>query len=477
MFSLTRSLVSRDRSRFQENGFDLDLSYITPRIIAMGFPAQGVKSAWRNHVDDVVRFLELYHKENYLIFNLSEHTYDYSLFHDQVVEFQFPDHHSPHLELLFCVAQSIDSWLESDEEHVAVIHCLAGRGRTGTIIAAYFLYSGLFNDAESALFAFAARRSLKDKGVAVPSQRRYVAYYQRLLHENLDVHHPPRIVLAAIEFFPNVFNQGYDVAGRTLQVLVFRPPERSHPIYSKEQSVYSEGGSPNFFLCMQVPIVADVLLVFKIQGAPDFRFAFHTTFVSDLVYLDAQSTELDCGTHNLRYHTPFVMRLHFSCNHPTLPSPAEPITSALSTPPPIVTPFIESSPKQARSPALSSRQDKATKDTAESPSEWDLPSVKQLSAASSSLVFSSYPPSPFRPKPPPVLQDHPLQQQPLFPLRKHRFLSTKPLSVTSFPPSRRQICAKPPQQPLLQQLREETSFTTSPGARIVQHHNHSKWTG
>lgn len=55
-----------------------------------------------------------------------------------------------------------------------LIYCIkAGRGRTGTVIAAYFLYIKMFTTAPEALSFFAARRSATSEGVQVPSQKRY----------------------------------------------------------------------------------------------------------------------------------------------------------------------------------------------------------------------------------------------------------------------------------------------------------------
>ena len=40
------------------------------------------------------------------------------------------------------VCQDMHAFLEADENNVVAVHCKAGKGRTGTVIAAYFLYAG-----------------------------------------------------------------------------------------------------------------------------------------------------------------------------------------------------------------------------------------------------------------------------------------------------------------------------------------------
>ena len=53
-----RGLVSKNKRRFQQDGFDLDLAYVTPQLIAMGYPSEGKEAMYRNPRTEVVAFLE-----------------------------------------------------------------------------------------------------------------------------------------------------------------------------------------------------------------------------------------------------------------------------------------------------------------------------------------------------------------------------------------------------------------------------------
>ena len=115
-----------------KDGFDLDLSYITERIIAMGFPAAGGEGMYRNPVEEVIDFLHHYHDDHFKLYNLcSERKYEPSLFDGRVSRYPFDDHNAPPLWLIRLCCEDLNNYLRDDQENTAVLHCKAGKGRTG----------------------------------------------------------------------------------------------------------------------------------------------------------------------------------------------------------------------------------------------------------------------------------------------------------------------------------------------------------
>lgn len=195
--SALRRLVSADRRRYQQDGYDLDLTYVHPRVIAMSWPSEKSESLYRNQIDVVAQFLDEKHPDgSYCVYNLcSERTYDESKFHFQTKRYLVDDHNPPELRVMLEFAQAVASFIQRNpKKNVAVIHCKGGKGRTGTMTCAYLLFAGIKKSASSALEYFGKVRTSDNaksfQGVESPSQDRYVRYFERLL--KMPNYAPPR---------------------------------------------------------------------------------------------------------------------------------------------------------------------------------------------------------------------------------------------------------------------------------------------
>ena len=120
-----RAMVSTNKARYTQHGFNLDLTYITQGLIAMGLPSTNIEAVYRNPIDQVAKFFNTMHKDHYLVVNLcSERVYPTEKFHGRVCRFMFDDHNPPPLStmLQFCVY--VEDFLKQDKENVVAVRQL-----------------------------------------------------------------------------------------------------------------------------------------------------------------------------------------------------------------------------------------------------------------------------------------------------------------------------------------------------------------
>jgi len=323
--SRVRGFFSGDKIRYKAEGFDLDLSYITPRLIVLGLPATGVASIWRDSLSDVVGFLELHHKDHYKVFNLGKSSLQYHRAQPSSVWYSWPSKTAPPLEMMMRILNAIDEYLKQDPQNVAVILSKSGKERSGTVVASYLLYSGAFRNASEALDYFATKRSADAIGVSTPSMMRYVEYASLIRQPSIQ---PLRMYLRKIVMQPvPQFTDGvcpivevYD-ANRIPHELVFS--SRDNRTFSKLE--------PEISLTLTHPVQGDtyirILNRIHLLGIattiPMFRFGFHSNFVGPIMVLRKHELDLDSRTGALndeRYPVSFFIEAYFTPN-PTDPLP------------------------------------------------------------------------------------------------------------------------------------------------------------
>ena len=236
-----RTAVSQNKRRYTNHGFDLDLTYITDRIIAMSAPALGANKTYRNDIHVVSRFLSLRHYGSFFVFNLCDTCissdgsigqYHPQMFFNHVQRIPFEDHGPPLLLEMIHFCCETTKWLRRDPSNVIAVHCKGGKGRTGVMFAAFLLWCGHRRCAMDAMELFTFRRTENydpdagiddsteleseeavssetlrptqigkkqpNRGVDGPSQQRYVFYIEAMLYCGVNPSDSPQLLLKAL---------------------------------------------------------------------------------------------------------------------------------------------------------------------------------------------------------------------------------------------------------------------------------------
>ncbi|XP_074640546.1 cyclin-G-associated kinase-like isoform X2 [Tubulanus polymorphus] len=188
------------------NKGDLDISYITSRLLVMSFPAEGIETAFRNHIDDVRSFLDSRHPNAYAVYNLTTRSYRPVKFQNRVSECGWPGKKAPTLQNLFAICKNMHLWLRQNPKNICVIHCLDGKASSATVVAALCAFCHLFDNASPTMHLFTARRC---NPYITPSQKRYINYVCDMMQDDVPTvpHHKPVMMVALTVHPVPLFNR------------------------------------------------------------------------------------------------------------------------------------------------------------------------------------------------------------------------------------------------------------------------------
>ncbi|XP_066046280.1 tensin-1 isoform X6 [Chamaea fasciata] len=269
-----------------ESSCELDLVYITERIIAVSYPSVAEEQSYSSNLREVAHMLKSKHGNNYVLFNLSERRRDVNKLHPKVLDFGWPDMHTPALEKICSICKAMDTWLNAAAHNVVVLHNKGNRGRLGVVVAAYMHYSNISASADQALDRFAMKRFYEDKVVPVgqPSQRRYIHYFSGLLSGSIKMNNKPLFLHHVIMHgIPNFESKG----GCRPFLKIYQAMQ---PVYTS--GIYNVQGDSQTGICITIEpgllLKGDILLkcYHKKFRSPTrdviFRVQFHTCAVHDL---------------------------------------------------------------------------------------------------------------------------------------------------------------------------------------------------
>ncbi|KAI7887519.1 phosphatases II [Lichtheimia hyalospora FSU 10163] len=316
MLDHLRSLVSENRCRFIDEHTNLDLSYVTDRIIAMSYPSSGLEGLYRNSFKDVKRFLDTRHKNHYKVYNLrSEKQYRHELFEDAtVVLFGFDDHQAPPFDMLVQFCKDAKAWLDQDTSNVVVIHCKAGKGRTGTMIAALLLYLGQATSADEAMRLYGTKRTTDGKGITIPSQIRYVEYFERWIKEGAIVVSEMNAAIHMTQLM--IFNIPQAWRHTSLSMTIHIDQVEIFETDKMEATIDDTINMP----LPAVPVKGDIKVTLYIKGRIYSKrylchFWFNTWFVSTSATITLAKDEIDGAfndTHCRQFPKDFAIQIQFS---------------------------------------------------------------------------------------------------------------------------------------------------------------------
>lgn len=183
---------------------DLDISYITQKIIVMPCPSEGLESAYKtNNIEDVKLYLESRHPPSKIsVYNFGPRSCPRLAPPVRTVEgsfiYQTQLQKAPILNGMFSLAEDMFGFLNVDPKNVVVIQS-PDTHRSATMLAALLIYGNLVQEPEDAMQIFAVKRHPPNMKT---SEIRYLYYMCDILRSVPHLPHYKPITLVSINFSP-----------------------------------------------------------------------------------------------------------------------------------------------------------------------------------------------------------------------------------------------------------------------------------
>lgn len=187
---------------------DLDISYITQRILVMPCPSEGLESTYRtNHIEDVKIYLESRFLPMKLsIYNLGPRSCPRIPPPVRTVEGNFiyppvpPSYKAPTLAGLYALAEDMYGFLNADPKTVIVIQSPdGGKAMAATMVCALLVYSQLVTEPEDAMQIFAVKRMPPNMRA---SELRYLYYLGDVVRSVPHLPHYNPVTLVSVTLNP-----------------------------------------------------------------------------------------------------------------------------------------------------------------------------------------------------------------------------------------------------------------------------------
>jgi hypothetical protein len=269
------------------NNIDLNLSYITPRIIVVSS---------ENDMATFANFLMIKHASRYKVFNLSMENDLCEVLDDRLVDStsMMDDLPCPLLQLEQLMFR-IDNFLLISPSNVAIFYCETGLKKCALVVSCLLLYLGIYLTAQEAVAYFVSQRvetSIEAKEIISSNFLRYIHYYECTLRVSEVVSFAYSLDCIRFVKVPNM-STSVTVGGVIPSINVDEILNREEevilrPVFRQIAQTGTSGvrffSSNDEYAVMdlrkyQIKVFGDVVLSLYSDDFPMFEICFNTAFI------------------------------------------------------------------------------------------------------------------------------------------------------------------------------------------------------